>query len=157
MVTRRGCIAGLVTATIGLALGTVRAEAQIKQCEEVVAVAQTTWIPASRVEVGPVEGLLNGALYLRFDPQVPVDPARDEANLVISTKEGELLLWVDGKAVEQADGSMQLDLGTLAARGTGLYAAAAIELELGGSCLPEKGGAYKLFGTICMPRIKPRR
>jgi hypothetical protein len=153
MLTPRGCIAGLLAATIALALAARPAAAQVKVCEEVIAVATTTWIADSRIEVGPVAGMINGALYLRYDPQISVDPTRDEANLVVSTKEGDLLLWAEGKATESPDGSLFIDLGTVAARGTGLYAGAHIDLFLTGNCVPEKGGSYKLYGTIC--RVKP--
>jgi len=123
-------------------------------CTEVLAKAATTVIEDG-IEVGELAGLVNGALYLRYVDKEAVDPATSKANLVITTKLGNLYLWVAGSSLGAADGSIGRNLTTLAAYGSGVYARARINLVLSGTFWPEKEGIYAVVGTICSPTPPP--
>ncbi len=139
------------------ALPTSPAAAGNPACQDVLAKAVTTWADEG-VEVGEVEGLLNGAVYLRYDDKEPIDAAISKANMVITTKTGNLYLWVAGTSAWEPD-SVTRELSTVQAFGTGEFARATIKLAIIGECYYGKdgGGSYEVAGTICTPTITPKR
>ena len=134
-------LAALLTAPVSAGAG---------KCEEVLAKIHTVYVEEG-VEIGEVAGLLNGALFFRYNDKEPIDPAHDMANLVITTKVGDIYAWVAGPSEPGPDGSIARRCDTVRAVGTGAFAGKVIQLTLIGTYYPEKGGDYEFFGTICAP------
>ena len=119
-------------------------------CTKVYAEASTTWIKDPGVELGEINGTLNGAFFLAYDDAAaPIDPAKSEPNLVIYSKSGEIRLWVYSDSTLQSDGSYWRVFKTLASEGTGAYEKSTITLQIAGACFEGEGGSYVVTGTIC--------
>ena len=155
---RTTCTALLLAALAVMLTSPATAGGVKPTCQKVFSVADTVWIEDG-LEVGDIAGLLNGGVYLRyFDKEPPIDPIGSKPNMVVTSKRGNLYLWVAGKSSQEPDGTVTRSLVTLRATGSGEFANATIDLEIVGACYPGKGGYYEVTGTICsMPRLTPRR
>jgi hypothetical protein len=121
-------------------------------CTDVIAKAWTAAIDKG-VEVGEIAGLLNGAIYMRYDvkdPRLELSTSRSP-NVVITTKTGNLSVWMSITSVEQPDGGYVRSMRTLRATGTGEFARASINIAIDGEYYPGEGGEYEVLGAICKP------
>jgi hypothetical protein len=124
-------------------------------CQVVLATANTTWVDDTGVEVGKIQGFINGAFYLNYDDEHVFTEDR-RANLVIVTDQGELRIWTTGKSFLGEDGSSERRLTTARAEGTRSFAGATIVLDLEGTFEVGSGGSYQVSGSICPNEIQPR-
>jgi hypothetical protein len=124
------------------------APAAAQKCDPIAAQATTTWHADTGVEVGSVEGLINGVVYLYYDDQAPpVNPDTTKPNLVIQTKDGNLHLWVYSDPTAVPRGSR--DFTILQSGGTGVYEGASADLKIQGTFTQRDGGRYAITGSIC--------
>jgi hypothetical protein len=101
-------------------------------CKKVYAVLETSYVD-DFVEVGELEGTIDGAVYLRYDDTAsPIDPDVDSANFVITSKGGEITLWVDNNPGVYSGDGVWRDFKILKAEGTGAYAGQTITLKIFG-------------------------
>lgn len=125
-------------------------------CQKVYAAVDTT-VVEDHVEIGQAMGTVNGAAYLRYDDTAPpTDPQWNRPNFVITTKEGNLNLWVYSATNQDEGDNWWRNFKTLRAEGTGIYAAQRIVLEIYGKC-NVKGGVYEILGTICPSFVPPKK
>jgi len=145
----------LLTLTVFALALTSPATAAGRECKPVYATLDTMKVEPA-VEIGGVEGTINGAAYLRFDEaEPPIDPQLARANFVITSKLGAIKLWVYSENVPDGE-TWWRDFEILRAEGTGIYAKQRIILEIYGKC-SLKAGQYEIEGMICPPFAKPPR
>jgi hypothetical protein len=143
----------LILTSLTFAL-TSPAAAGPRDCQKVYATLETGVVDEF-VEIGQVEGTLQGSAYLRYaDAAPPIDPKFEPANFVIKGKLGTLNLWVYSMAKWEGTDAWWRDFEILRAEGTGMYANRRIVLEIYGLCTA-KGGNYEISGTICSPLVLP--
>ncbi len=148
----RNLLIVLILTSLTLAL-TSPAAAGLRDCQKVYATLDTTFVDEF-VEIGQVEGTLQGAAYLRYDDAAPpIDPKFEPANFVITGKLGTFNLWVYSMSKLEGSNIWWRDFEVLRAEGTGMYANRRIVLEIYGLC-SIKGGSYEISGTICSPPKK---
>jgi hypothetical protein len=160
MATRRALIGCLILATLAVLAAPVTAATGGGSCEKAYAVIETSFVPdmgieGRGIEVGWAAGTFEGSAYLVYDDTAPpIDPALTRPNLVLSSKAGDLRLWVYSDSVADKDGGWYRTFKVLAYEGTGYYLGAKMDLAVYGYCSVVKGGSYELEGEIC-PAIKP--
>jgi hypothetical protein len=136
------------------ALASPAAAAGVRACKKVYATLDTT-VVEDNVEIGQVEGTIDGAAYLRYDDAAPpIDPKSEPPNFVITSKVGVLNLWVYSESKPELGGSWWRNFEILRAEGTGLYAQQRILLEVYGKC-SIKGGSYEIEGMLCPAMVLP--
>ena len=141
----------LVTASLSIALATAAGVSPAAAaCDPVAAKATTTWIADTGVEVGEVEGLINGPLYLRYSETTPVDTGTDKPNMVIQTKDGDLYLWVQGQSTATSRSAWSRSFTVVSMDGTGIYAGVSGDLHIDGQFWRGTGGEYAITGTLCV-------
>jgi len=129
--------------------------AGVRSCKLISADMMTTPYPEKGIEVGWVAGTIEGGVYFVYDDAAPpIDPAVDPPNLVLSSKEGDIQLWMAGGS-GTSGGVVTRKLGSVQAVGTGIYANQRIEVTLYGTFVPGKEGRYTLEGWICPRRPTP--
>lgn len=144
----------LTLAALTVALTLPVAAADMRGCKTVYSYMETTFVE-DYVEVGPVEGLINGAAYLRYDDAAPpINPQRDRPNLVITDKTGSISLWVYSESKPDGADSWWRRFTVLRAEGTGVYAGTRIILSIYGKC-SLKSGYYEIEGLLCAPLPRP--
>jgi hypothetical protein len=151
----RTLIIVLTLAAFTLALASAPAAAAGRLgCQKIYATLDTT-VVEEYVEIGEVEGTINGAAYLRYDDAAPaIDPKTDSPNFVITSKVGDLNLWVYNEKGLQGGDSWWRYFMVLRAEGTGVYAKQAIDLQIYGKCSATEG-SYEIQGVIC-PAKRPK-
>src|SRR6185295_11873752 len=131
----------LTLAALTFALTLPAAAGDVRGCKSVDA-DMSTAVVDTHVEVGPVEGMILGVAYLTYDDAAPpIDPQWSRPNLVITTKTGNLNLWVYSESKPDGGDSWWRQFTVLRAEGTGRYAGARMKLNIYGKCT-EKNGAY---------------
>lgn len=152
----RTTLAFLLLTALTLVLTSPTAAAGGLACTPVYATLSTTFVEEF-VEVGPVEGTLAGAAYLRYDDAAPpIEPRWDKPNFIFTSKEGTINLWVYSSPKLEGD-TWWRDFVILHAEGTGTYARQKFILEIYGKCTG-KEGAYEIEGMICPPlTLTPRK
>jgi hypothetical protein len=116
-------------------------------CEKVYATMSTIFVEEG-LELGEIDGTLEGGAFLRYDDTaLPLDPQSDPPNLVITSKDTVLNLWVYSATVMDKD-SWWRNFKILRAEGTGRYSGHVIDLEIYGKCSLQ-GGDYEIEGRIC--------
>jgi hypothetical protein len=147
----RTTLAFLLLTALALSLTSPAAAAGVRNCTPVYATLSTT-VVEEFVEVGPVEGTITGAAYLRYDDAAPpIDPWLDKPNFMITGKEGAIYLWVYSPPKLEGD-TWWRDFEILHAEGTETYAGQRFILEIYGKC-NQKEGVYGIEGKICPPLI----
>ncbi len=146
-------ILAILTLTILTLASPLRATAAgVPDCGKVYA-ALDTLVVETNVEVGQVEGSINGAAYLRYDDgALPIDPRLAAPNFVITTKLGNLNLWVYSTGYLVGEPEWIRDFEVLRYEGSGIYAGQRFSLEIYGKC-SLKGGSYLIEGLICKPAV----
>jgi len=143
---RRTAIAASLFFVLAALLASAPAAAQ--KCDSIAAKAATTWHGDTGVEVGEVQGLINGVLYLYYDDQAPpVNPDTTKPNLVIQTQDGDLYLWVYNDPSAVTRGSR--DFTILQMSGTGVYKGVSGDLHISGTFSQRSGGEYTITGSLC--------
>src|SRR6185295_7984667 len=137
-------------AALTLALTWPAAAAGIRDCKIVYADMKTTVVEPN-VEFGPVEGLINGAALLRYDDMAPPISIRwDRPNLIITTRSGNINLWVYSDLKPDGGDNWWRRFTVLRAEGTGGYEGRRITLDIYGKC-SAKQASYEIEGMICPP------
>ena len=73
-------------------------------CDDVLAKVHTVWIEEA-TEVGEIDGLINGAIYFSYNDKDPyLDPETMKPNMVITTKTGDIRVWISGSSNELPGG-----------------------------------------------------
>jgi hypothetical protein len=145
----------ILTLTVFALATTSPATAGVIGCKKVLATLDTLVVEDS-VEVGQIEGTIDGAAYLRYDDAAPpIDPRAVPPNFVITSTLGAINLWVYSATELTADGWWR-DFEILRSEGTGAYARQRITLEIYGKC-SAKDGHYEIEGMICPPIVPPRK
>jgi hypothetical protein len=143
---RRVAIAASLSLVFAALLASAPAAAQ--KCEPIAAKAATTWHADTGVEVGQIQGFINGVLYLYYDDEAPpVNPDTTKPNLVIQTKDGNLDLWVYSDRASVPRGTREFAI--LQMSGTGMYKSASGDLQISGRFSRRAGGEYTITGSIC--------
>jgi len=143
----------LTLTVLTLALTSPATAAGTRDCKKVYA-ALDTLVVEDNVEIGEAVGTINGAAYLRYDDTAPpVDPQSAPPNFVITTKQGNLNLWVYSETNLDGDGWWRY-FEVLRYEGSGIYAKQRIILEIYGKC-SAKEGSYEIEGMICPPVVLP--
>ena len=146
----------LTVAALTAALTWPADAAGVRGCKLAYAGLETSFAE-EYVEIGPVEGLITGAAYLRYDDATPaIDPKVDPANLIISNRTGSINLWVYSESKPDGNGGWWRQFTVLRTQGTKGYAKSSIALEISGNCGP-KGGTYQIEGIICTPLLPTKK
>lgn len=126
-----------------------------RNCKLLYADIQTTWHADEAIEMGWVGGTITGGIYLKYDDKEPrIDPAVTKPNLILSMKEGDIMLWVTSESLFYDDVVVR-SFSTLKATGTGAYASMRISAAVAGKFVIDKEGSYVLSGLVCAPIPKP--
>jgi hypothetical protein len=137
------------------ALPSASRAAGTRACKLIAADIVTTPYPEKAVEVGWVAGTIEGGVYFVYDDEAPpIDPAVSSPNLVLSSKEGDIQLWMVGGS-STSGGVVTRKLRSLRGIGTGIYANQRIEVTLFGTFVNGKEGSYTLEGWMCPQRPTP--
>ena len=146
-------ILAILTLTL-LTLALTSPAAAQRNCKPIEATLGTSAVD-EYVEIGEVEGAIEGAAYLRYDDAAPpIDPAWERPNLVITNQAGDINLWVYSKDKPDGADTWWRQFEVLRVQGTGIYANRRIILEIYGKC-SVKGGSYEIEGMICAPFVLP--
>jgi len=125
-------------------------------CKKVYSTLDTLVVEAS-VEVGQVDGIVEGAAYLRYDDTAPpIDVRRSSPNFVITSKLGTINLWVYSATNLSGGVAWWRNFELLRSEGTGIYAGQRFNLVIYGKCTLQ-GGHYEIEGTICPPLSPPKK
>ncbi len=145
MRSNRALLIALVLTALVLPLASPDAAASTLACKKTYANLGTTYVD-DFVEVGEIEGTINGTAYLRYDDKAsPIDPGLDSANFVITSKDGDIHLWVYDNA---SDDMVWREFSIMQAAGTGIYTEGTVDLQIYGK-FDGKGGNYVIEGSIC--------
>jgi len=151
----RACVLSLAVLAIVLAAPAAAQPNVPRACKLLYADIQTTWSADDGIEIGWVDGTITGGVYLKYSEKEPrIDPATTKPNLILSMKEGSILLWVTSNSVFYDD-VVTREFTTLKAEGTGTYANMRISVTVAGKFYFDKQGFYILEGLACPPIPKP--
>jgi hypothetical protein len=151
----RTLMIALALTAILLPLASSEAAAGSVGCKKIYAFLDTAYVD-DFVEVGDLDGTIEGTAYLRYDDMAPsVDPDRDSANFVITSKIGDINLWVYSADSVFEGESVARNFTILRAAGTGVYANHSFDLKVHGKFVG-KMGSYAIEGLIC-PAKSPKR
>jgi hypothetical protein len=144
----------LTLAALTVALALPAAAGVGPECKKVYAFMETT-VVEDYVEIGPVEGSISGVGYLRYeDAAPPINSQQERPNLVITSKIGDINLWVYSALKPDGGDSWWRRFEILRAEGTGSYAGMRIILDVYGKCTA-KSANYEIEGMICTPPLLP--
>lgn len=130
------------------------AAAAVRNCKPAYSELNTS-VVEEFLEVGQLEGLIQGGVYLRYDDFAPaINPKTDPPNFVITNKLGNINLWVYSESKPDGGENWWRKFTILRTEGTGIYARQSMVFEIYGKC-SAKGGSYEVEGWICSPLLLP--